>query len=82
MDPQNTLFKSTFSAFYFDRTGNLLFKGELDSLPTRGQRLVIHGKLYSVHDVATDVETRDALIRLDSLATTGMEKVIDPSSRV
>ncbi len=78
MDPQQTLFKDTFDAFYFDRTGNLLFKGCLDALPTRGQRVVIHGKLYGVHDVATDVESRDALIRLDQLATTGMEKILEP----
>lgn len=78
MDPQNTLFRDTFSAFYFDRTGNLIFKGTLDALPTRGQRVVIKGRLYGVHDVATDVESHDALIRLDQLATTGMEKILEP----
>ena len=78
MDPQHTLFKNSFDAYYFDRTGNLLLKGTLDSLPTRGQRVVIKGKLYGVHDVATDVESRDALIRLDPLATTGMEKILEP----
>jgi|GEM_PF-1999744 len=78
MDPQNTLFHSPFDAYYYDRNGNLIFKGSLDSLPTRGQRVVIRGKLYGVHDVATDVEFRDVLIRLDVLATTGMEKVLEP----
>jgi hypothetical protein len=78
MDPQHTLFHTTFDAYYFDRTGNLIFKGTLDTLPNRGQRVVIKGKLYGVHDVATDVETRDALIRLDPLATTGMERVLEP----
>ena len=70
MDPQNTLFHSSFDAYYY--------KGTLDALPNRGQRVVIKGKLYGVHDVATDVEFRDVLIRLDVLATTGMEKLLEP----
>ncbi|MDR3688982.1 MAG: hypothetical protein P4L46_06350 [Fimbriimonas sp.] len=78
MEPQNTLFKDNFDAYYFDRTGTLLFKGKLDALPNRGQRIVINGKLYGVHDVATDVDSHDALIRLDILATTGMERVLEP----